>query len=152
MNPYVDTTHDVKGQHTSSGWTNLRTHPVWMRLPSWTGWVSRGGKSSVGASRWRHTHASYCRAPWEARDVHHHTASSMVLAGKVRKGRICIGNVVSVSFSCHRLWCTDRLLSDSSAVSSLNQAIDYLQLHASGKESCATYCYNSHKEVQEAML
>lgn len=57
------------------------THPVGMRLPSWTGRVSRGGKSSVGASRWRHRHASYCRAPWEARG-NHHAASSMVSAGR----------------------------------------------------------------------
>lgn len=57
------------------------TDPVGMRRPSWTGWLSRGMKSSAGVSRRRHRHASYCRAPWEAWG-NLHTASSMVSAGK----------------------------------------------------------------------
>lgn len=58
-----------------------QTDPVGMKVPSWTGWLSRGMKSSLGASGWRLGPTSYCRARWEAWG-HFHTNAFMVTAGK----------------------------------------------------------------------
>lgn len=61
-----------------------QTDPVGMTVPSWRGWLSSSIKSSLGVSRWRLGHASYCTALWEARG-HFHTNSSMVIAGTPHK-------------------------------------------------------------------
>lgn len=77
------------------------THPAGMRLSNWTGILSRGRKSSVAASGWKHRHASYCRAPWEA-SGNHHTASSMASTGRTcRNMRSQYGNILDLDINAN---------------------------------------------------